>query len=117
MRLLADENIPRSIVVWLRTAGHDVLLASESGLGQSDSHWLDLAANEQRVILTSDKDFGELIFRDRLASFGIILLRLDDLPVPQWVTRLQETWSVIEAGHLGRFIVISAKRVRVRLIA
>lgn len=66
------------------------------------------------MILTSDKDFGDLVFRDRLTTFGIILLRLDDLAIPAWVTRLQEVWSVVETNPSGCFIVVTSKRVRVR---
>jgi predicted nuclease of predicted toxin-antitoxin system len=102
------------MVNWLRAIGHDVALASEFGMGQPDSHWLTLAEAEQRLILTSDKDFGELVFRDRLTTFGIILLRLDDMVVSDWVTRLQEAWSVVKANPSGCFIVTTSGRVRVR---
>ena len=114
MRILTDENVPRSVLAWLRATGHDVISASEVGIGDPDTRWLTFAESDQRLILTSDKDFGELVFRDRLTSFGIILLRLDDLPVPAWVTRLQEVWSVVEANPTGCFIVVTANRVRVR---
>ena len=98
MRILTDENIPRSVLSWLRATGHDVTSASELGIGAPDTRWLSLAESEQRLILTSDKDFGDLVFRDHLTSFGVILLRLDDVAVPAWVTRLQEVWSVVEAN-------------------
>ncbi len=114
MRILADENVPRSVLTWLRATGHDVTSASEVGMGDPDTHWLTLAESEQRLILTSDKDFGDLVFRDHLTTFGIILLRLDDLPIPAWVTRLQEVWSVVEANPTACFIVVTSKRVRVR---
>ena len=114
MRILADENIPRSVLLWLRAGGHDVTSASELGIGDPESRWLTLAESEQRLILPSDKDFGDLVFRDGLTTFGIILLRLDDLAVPAWVTRLQEVWSVVEANPSGYFIVVTSKRVRVR---
>jgi predicted nuclease of predicted toxin-antitoxin system len=61
MRFLTDENIPTSIVNWLIDRGHD---ASISGAGEPDGHWLKLAEMEERIILSSDKDFGELVFRD-----------------------------------------------------
>ena len=114
MRILTDENIPRSVLTWLRATGHDVTSASELGMGAPDKHWLTYAESELRLILTSDKDFGDLVFRDRLANFGIILLRLDDVAVPAWVTRLQEVWSVVEANPSGCFIVVTPNRVRVR---
>ena len=78
--------------------------------------WLTLAESALHLILTSDKDFDDLVFRDRLTTFGIILLRLDDVAVPAWVARLLEGWSVIEANPAGRFIVITPQRVRVRTL-
>ena len=114
MRILADENVPRSVFTWLRAEGHDVISASDVGIGDPDTRWLTFAEFESRTILTSDKDFGDLVFRDGLSSFGIILLRLDDLAVPGWVTRLQEVWGVMEANPSGCFIVVTSKRIRVR---
>jgi predicted nuclease of predicted toxin-antitoxin system len=116
MKILIDENVARDIVAWLRTTGHDVLYAAESQPGANDSHWAIRAEQEQRVILTSDKDFGELVFRDKLASHGIVLLRLDDFAIPDILARLRTTWSVVEANPSGRFIVITEDKVRVRLL-
>jgi predicted nuclease of predicted toxin-antitoxin system len=117
MRILTDENVPQSVLTWLRATGHDVTSASELGIGAPDTRWLSLAESEQRLILTSDKDFGELVFRDRLTTFGIILLRLDDIAVPAWMTRLQEVWSVVEANPSSCFIVVTSQRVRVRRLS
>jgi predicted nuclease of predicted toxin-antitoxin system len=114
VQFLADENVPRSMVAWMRAEGHDVALASELSIGAPDIHWLDLAMTESRIIVSADKDFGELVYRDRLASHGIVLLRLDNLAVLLWLPRLQETWSIIEANPTGKFIVVTSNRVRVR---
>jgi predicted nuclease of predicted toxin-antitoxin system len=114
MRFLSDENIPKSVLNWLRANGHDVVSATESGIGKVDSAWIEFALLETRLILTSDKDYGDLIFRDGMKSYGIVLLRFDSIPVTSWVTRLQECWSIIEANPSGRFITISETRVRVR---
>ncbi len=70
---------------------------------------------EQRVILTSDKDFGELVFREGLTSHGVVPLRLDELPVPAILARLQAVWSVVEANPARRFIVAVARRLISRL--
>ena len=114
MRILADENVARDIVTWLRTGGHDVLYAAEVQPGAADSSWTARALQEQRVILTSDKDFGDLVFRDGLTTHAVILIRLDDLPVVEILARLKDVWSVVEANPSGRFIVITEKKVRVR---
>jgi predicted nuclease of predicted toxin-antitoxin system len=114
MKILADENIPRDIVAWLRQTGNDVLFAAETQPGASDMDWLTRADQERRLIITSDKDYGELVFRNGVNTHGVVLLRLEDLPASQMLTRLQAVWSVVEANPIGRFIVITETRVRVR---
>jgi|APCry1669189034_1035192.scaffolds.fasta_scaffold87612_3 predicted nuclease of predicted toxin-antitoxin system len=114
MKCFVDENIPYAIVRRLRELGNDVLYASETDPAASDTHWLNLAELENRIILTSDKDFGELIFRDRLSTRGIILLRLDDLPLHERITRLDTAWPMIASDSIGKFIVITPTKVRVR---
>lgn len=114
MKILADENLARDLVAWLRASGHDVLYAAEAAPGESDPTWATRAEQEKRVLITSDKDFGELVFRDGLSSYGVVLLRLDDLTVAEALARLQSVWSVVEANPTGQFIVITEKKVRVR---
>lgn len=114
MQLFADENVPRAIVVRLRSRGHDVLYASEAEPGASDRDWLARAEAERRVILTSDKDFGDLVFRDRLTTHGVVLIRLDELPLADRLARLEQAWDVVEAHPTGKFLVISARKIRIR---
>jgi|ERR1051325_258803 predicted nuclease of predicted toxin-antitoxin system len=114
MRFFADENIARAIVLWLRENGNDVLYGSEEKPGAPDVDWLKRAEDEQRLLFTSDKDFGELVFRDGLNSHGVILMRLGDLSIEDRVARLKSVWSVIQANPAGKFIVVTASKVRVR---
>jgi predicted nuclease of predicted toxin-antitoxin system len=114
MRLFADENIPKAIVDWLRASGHDVLYAWEEQPGERDPVWLAEAEAQQRLILTSDKDFGELVFRNRMNSHGVVLLRLYNHSLADRIARLESTWSSIEANFAGKFIVVTPKKVRVR---
>jgi predicted nuclease of predicted toxin-antitoxin system len=114
MKILAGENLARDIIAWLRASGHDVLYAADAAPGTSDSVWAVRAEQEDRILLTADKDFGELVFRDGLSSHGVVLLRLDDLTVSEALSRLQSVWSVVEANPTGQFIVITEKKVRVR---
>jgi predicted nuclease of predicted toxin-antitoxin system len=77
MRLLASENFPRVAVEALRSAGHDVLWVRLEAPGATDERVLELARAESRVLLTFDKDFGELVLRGgRSASPGVVLFRL-----------------------------------------
>ncbi len=90
----------------LSDCGHDRDIAHRRKSGMEQ---------EQRVILTSDEDFGELVFREGLNSHGVVPLRLDELPVPAILARLQAVWSVVEANPARRFIVAVARRLIPRL--
>ncbi len=114
MLFFADENVARALVEWLRQHGHDVLHASDIKPGAPDEDRLDKAQKAGRLIVPSDKDFGELIFRDHLNSHGVVLLRMEDLTITERLARLETAWSVIEANPSGKFIVITEKKVRVR---
>jgi predicted nuclease of predicted toxin-antitoxin system len=114
LKLLADENIARDLVTWRRSQACDVLHAAETLSQEADSVLLDRAEAEGRLLLTEDKDFGELLFRDGLNSHGIVLRRLGNLTIPERIARLAAAWSVIQANPSGRFIVISENKVRVR---
>ncbi|MFM7131472.1 MAG: DUF5615 family PIN-like protein [bacterium] len=116
MRLLVDENIPRSIVNWLIESGHDVRWAAESLPGASDLTWATQAALNNQIILTNDKDFGELSYRDRVQCRGVILLRLDELNTRERLNRLIEVWPVIEEYSPNYFIVITSHKIRTRII-
>ena len=77
MRFLADENVALRTVDALRHLGHDVAWIRTAAPGSTDAEVLARAGAERRVLLTADKDFGELAFRWALpAESGIILLRL-----------------------------------------
>jgi predicted nuclease of predicted toxin-antitoxin system len=117
LKILADENIARDLVHWLRDQGCDVLHASESLRQETDLVLLETAEASERVLLTEDKDFCELVFRDHLNSHGIILLRTGTRSIPQRIERLREAWSVVQSNPCGRFIVITEKKVRVRPLA
>jgi predicted nuclease of predicted toxin-antitoxin system len=98
----------------VRATGHDVLWAAESQPGALDAEWAALAEREGRIVVTEDKVFGEIVYRDRLSRCGVNLLRFDDIPVAAALARLQAVWSVVEANPVGQFIVFTENKVRVR---
>lgn len=114
LKLLADENIAADMVKWLREQGCDVVHASETLSQEIDLVLLRTAESEGRLLLTEDKDFGDLVFRDRLSAHGIVLLRMGKLAVSKRITRLAEAWSVIQSNPSKRFIVITETKIRVR---
>lgn len=115
MRFIANENVPGPVVQALRDRAHDVVWVKEWMPGTDDDRGvLAVAQAEQRVVLTSDTDFGELAFRSHLpAECGIILIRLD------WTNPGADNEVVINAltsrdDWSGTFAVVERDRVRLR---
>ena len=114
MHFLANENMPGSVIRHLREAGHDVLSAKESMQGAEDTSVLARAQAEARILISQDKDFGELAFRAGLpANCGVVLFRLSgDNPVDD----RQRMLDVLESREdwTGMFSVVDEFRVRMR---
>jgi hypothetical protein len=115
MRFLIDENFPGAGVAALRRLGHDVRWIGEVLRGASDMTVLDLAVRERRIILTFDKDFGELAKKSKLAdACGVVLFRL---PLPAPAAEAGERLARLVAARedwAGHFSVIEPGRVRMR---
>ena len=114
MDLLADENVHGAIVEWLRVAGHNVVSVAESLKGCPDTELLSLARDQRRILVTADLDFGELVFRRRLVSAGLILLRLEGQSVDRRIETLAARWSFIERHAPKHFVVLGKRKTRVR---
>jgi predicted nuclease of predicted toxin-antitoxin system len=114
MRLLADENMHPRIIRALRHAGHDVMAVSDVARSSPDDEVLDLADGERRVLLTFDKDFGELAFLWGRGSAGIILLRLPKMPLAERSSRLCEALPALESQAPGHFVVVTKDELRIR---
>src|SRR5947207_12498270 len=79
MRLLADENVSRLVIERLRTCGFEVRSVSDTNRGAPDTDVLSAADAEGCILITEDRDFGELVIRQRLSVRGVMLLELDRL--------------------------------------
>jgi len=114
MRLCANENIPEDCVARLRQNGHGVLWIREAAPGSSDPAVLARALAEDRLLITFDKDFGELVFRrGAKASHGIILFRISQ-PSPAAVAgRVAAVLASRDDWH-GHFSVVDDFAIRMR---
>jgi predicted nuclease of predicted toxin-antitoxin system len=116
MRFLADENFPGDAVTALRAAGHDVLWIRTDAPGITDQDVLARSFEDARVLLTFDKDFGELAWRSGLpASCGIVLFRLPALG-PSAVGRVIADVLLARDDWPGHFSVVEPGRIRVRVL-
>jgi len=77
MKFLADECCDAGLVAGLRADGHDVSYVLEDRTGISDDEVLRNVYDAGRILLTEDKDFGELVYRLKKPAYGIILMRID----------------------------------------
>lgn len=107
MRFLADENVPLSSAVLIRNQGWDIRHIAEDCPSEKDSAIMKIAKEEDRIIITFDKDFGELIFKHLLPSPpGIIYLRFE----PYYPTEAGEIILTLlktaQINFSGRFTVI-----------
>lgn len=76
MNFVADESVDQQIVEHLRNEGHTVRYIVETAPGASDEDVLKLAKREGAILLTADKDFGEMVFRQRRVTEGVMFIRL-----------------------------------------
>ncbi len=116
MRFAADENISGTVIRELRRLGHDVLSAKELMRSAPDEDILVRAQAEKRIVLTHDKDFGELAFRRRLPSeCGVVLLRLEGIAPDADNTRALGA-ILSRTDWAGHFSVITGSRIRMRFL-
>ena len=111
---MADECCDISLVASLRNDGHDVLYILEKRPGLSDDEVLNDAYTEGRILITEDKDFGELVYRLRKPSKGIILIRIDVRERQIKWARLKKLIENYQDRLEGNFVVIDSHKFRFR---
>lgn len=114
MNLLADESVDRPIVERLRADGHLVDYVAELAPSVSDDVVLDRANSDGALLLTADKDFGELVFRLKRVTSGVILVRLSGLSPSLKPSIVAEAIRIRGAEMTHAFSVISPGTVRIR---
>jgi len=114
-RFLADENFPGSSIHLLRVAGHDVAAIIEDMPGVEDTEVLARAVRERQIVLTFDRDYGELIFGRRLPTpVGVVYFRLDDAP-PEEAARMLLFLLALDVVSLeGNFTTLEERQLRQR---
>ncbi len=111
MNFVADESVDRQVVDRLRREGYRVWYVAEMEPGVSDDAVLEVANREEALLLTADKDFGELVFRQRRITPGVVLIRLAGLPpirkagvvataIHQHAAELQHAFAVVMRGSV-----------------
>jgi predicted nuclease of predicted toxin-antitoxin system len=112
--LLADENIDFRIIENLRVAGFNVFSVRENCCGAKDREILNIAKLKKLIIVTEDKDFGELIFSYNEANVGVIFLRYHFLERTSITESLIRIIRKYEHTLYNKFTVLTPKKIRMR---
>jgi predicted nuclease of predicted toxin-antitoxin system len=114
LKVLMEVGVGKAVEDWLRDAGYDVVAIRDLNPRMSDTDILALAVSEQRLVVTMDKDFGELVYRSGQPHAGVLLLRLDDARSDEKVSVIAEIFTKYGDQLEGRFSVYHEGRLRIR---
>jgi len=115
-RFIVDESIDFPVVSYLKSKDYDTTSVVEDYRSLEDIVILKIAFEENRILITNDKDFGNLIFKEKLSSKGLILLRLGNQSSNAKIKILEKLIRDYSGRFLGNFVVVSENKIRVRKI-
>jgi len=114
MRFLVDECAGPRVATWLRGNSHEVFSVYDEARGMTDDDVLAKAYSEQWILITTDKDFGEKVYREGRPHHGVVFLRLKDERASSKIDAIRRLVTGF-AGHLAdRFVVVTERQVRFR---
>jgi predicted nuclease of predicted toxin-antitoxin system len=116
VRLLVDVSAGEAITQALRGLGHDVLDVRDRDPRMADIDILSWSVAEQRLVVTMDKDFGELIYRSALPHTGVLLLRLEAARTAEKVRTVEAIFGQYADQLIGRFAVFQDGKLRIRWV-
>jgi predicted nuclease of predicted toxin-antitoxin system len=114
VRWLVDECVDAKLVAWLRELGHDVAYVAETAPAERDSEIIQRAQADGRLLLTEDKDFGDLVFRLGHQVPGIVLLRIEPAMHDLKRRRFEAAVAHFGNGLTDRYTTIEPARFRSR---
>src|SRR3990170_3934373 len=107
MRFLVDECTGPAVAHWLRRQNHNVISVFDEMRGADDRKVIQKAFEQDRILITNDKDFGDLVFREKMPHKGVILLRLEDERPANKIAVLKHLLEKYEKSLPGNFIVVT----------
>jgi predicted nuclease of predicted toxin-antitoxin system len=113
VKFLADESCAGPVIVALREAGHDVLAIAEVATGVADDQVMERAANEKRVVITEDRDFGELVYARGSSPAGVIFVKFHSRARRGKPMAVLEAVAKLGARLQAGFVVVEPGRVRI----
>ncbi len=112
MRFLVDESTGVVVARWLRAQGHEVFSVYEDARGVDDDTIIQKAFDENWILITNDKDFGEKVYREKRPHRGVILLRLQDERSGNKINTLQRILDMYLEQLPDSFVVATETQIR-----
>ena len=114
LKFVLDVGVGNKVGQYLTNEGYDALLISTINPSMSDSEILAIAENENRMVITMDKDFGELVYHSEKAHAGVLLLRLEDATGEEKVEVMRFIMDNFKDLLEHKFCVFKNGRLRIR---
>ena len=112
LKFLVDESVEYRIVEFLRNNNFDTLAAAEDFPSAPDTQVLSISDREERILITNDKDFGELVFKEKQGSKGVILIRMPFSSIEEKILKLDQALKSRAHKLPKSFTVITEKQTR-----
>lgn len=112
MRFLVDECTGPAVARWLREQSHEVFSVYDEARGMSDDDVLAKACAESWILITNDKDFGEMIYREKRLHRGVVFLRLADERAGSKIIVIEKLLDACAEQIADAFVVVSETQVR-----
>ena len=113
-KIVIDVGVGRIIEEWLSEQGYDVISVRKINHEMPDLQILNLANKEQAIIVTMDKDFGELVYKELSFHYGILLLRLEDAVAEEKLSAIQNIFPTYFSQIQNNFCVYQNGKLRIR---
>ncbi len=114
MKFLVDESSGKSVAKSLKSLGHDVIYVHDWEVGAADPDILQKAVQQKRIVVTNDKDFGELVHRSGLEHAGVLLFRLQDEQIANRKRMILKVLEKCGDKLQGNFVVATEQKIRIR---
>ncbi len=114
LKFLVDVGVGKKVEKWLTDNGYDIKCMRDINPKAGDSDILHLAVTEGRMVITIDKDFGELVYNSGKLHSGVLILRLENADGNQKVKVIKKILSEHSVRLRGRFCVFQGERLRIK---
>lgn len=114
LKFLVDVGVGRQVEKWLKEKGYNIESIRDKDPKMDDEEILGIAVSEGRMVITMDKDFGELVYNSKLLHKGVLLLRVEEANADEKIKIIKEILEKYSDSLFEKFCVFKDGRLRIR---